>query len=116
MKCIYGLSIGNAVEAGFEDVDYLWCVIILLLQLLVVTATLKRIACFYEICHFLVKLVTSPLLLRPHPFLIEVDEDDVLHMFKVGPLATSLSRHIVAVPFLAGVFPLPFFLIFKAHD
>lgn len=116
MQCVHGLFVCCAIEAGLEDVDDLRRVVVLLLQFLMMAAALKRIACFYEIGHFLVELVASPLLLGPHPFLIEVDEDDVLHMLEVGPLATALARHVVAVPFLAGVLPLSFLKVLKAHQ
>lgn len=115
MEFIESLAIGRAVEARLEHINDLWCVVVLLLQFLVVAAALKRIASDNEIGHLLVKLIASPLLLRPHAFFIEVNEDDVLHMLEVRPLATPLPRHVVTVPFLAGLLPLHLLEVLKAH-
>lgn len=115
VELIESLPVGRAVEAGLEHIDDLWSVVVLLLQFLVVAAALEGIASDYEIGHLLVKLIAPPLLLRPHAFFIEVDEDDVLHMLEVRPLATPLPRHVVAVPFLAGLLPLGLLEVLKAH-
>ena len=89
--------------------------VVLLLQLLVVAAALEGIASDNEIGHLLVELVAPALLLGPHALLIEVDEDDVLHMLEVRPLAAPLPRHVVAVPFLAGLLPPPLLQVLDAH-
>jgi len=115
VEFIEGLAVDRAVEARLEHVDDLGGVVVLLLQFLVVAATLERIASDYEIRHLLVKLIASPLFLRPHAFFIEVNEDDVLHMLEVSPLATPLPRHVVTVPFLAGLLPLCLLEVLEAH-
>lgn len=115
MEFVECLAVGSAVEARLEHIDDLGSLVVLFLQFLVVAAALKRIASDNEIRHLLIKLIASPLLLGPHAFFIEVNEDYVLHMFEVSPLATPLARHVVAVLFLAGVLPLHFLDVLEAH-
>lgn len=57
-------------------------------------AALQGIASLNEISHFLIELVASSLLPRPHPVFIEVDKGNIPHMLERTPFATALPRHI----------------------
>jgi len=100
LDLLVNLLISFDLEGVLVEQDDLAYIDILLLQLLMVTPTLKSISGRDEGRHLFVKLVASSFFLGFHFFFVKFEKSNIFHMFLIGPFPIIFARDVV-VPFEA---------------